>query len=452
MSLSNRSKIVPRSTLLRYAVGALGTTGFTTLPGLVLLYFMTNTLGVAALAAGVMITAARVWDVLVSPIIGSWSDHSALNTGSRRRLLVIGVICAPTLFVVTFTVPGGLSGMSAAAWVTTAFLVATTAFIAYQVPYAALPAEITTDYDQRTRLVSGRIVVTMIAILLFGAVAPALRALGGDDARAGYAIMAVICAAVIAIALAVGATAAPRRSAVVTPRPSVRAVTTAGRAVLARSASFRALLLAFVLLALAASTLLAGAQYLATFVLGWEGAINLLFAALIVPAVVATPVWAVVARRIGKERSFVWAGIAFGGGCLALTGMLIEPGPWIFAAMVLCGVGYAGVQSLPISMLADVIAHDGRDEGGAFSGVWTAGEALGASFGVGVFAVVLALSGFVSSSVGGVAQTDQAVAGIVLGNSLLPCALAVIALLVFRGYRLRRTDIADDSLLVAVVS
>ena len=54
-------------TIARYATGSVGTGGFATLPGLVLTYYLTDSLGVAALAAGVVITTAKVWDVVIDP-------------------------------------------------------------------------------------------------------------------------------------------------------------------------------------------------------------------------------------------------------------------------------------------------------------------------------------------------------------------------------------------------
>ena len=48
-----------RRTIALYAVGSLGTGGFATLPGLVLIYFLTDTLGVAAIAAGALVTVAK---------------------------------------------------------------------------------------------------------------------------------------------------------------------------------------------------------------------------------------------------------------------------------------------------------------------------------------------------------------------------------------------------------
>jgi GPH family glycoside/pentoside/hexuronide:cation symporter len=166
-------------TVVRYAAGSIGTGGFATLPGLVLVYFLTDTLGVAAIVAGLLVTVAKVWDVIIDPVIGARSDRSLARTGSRRRFMLMGAILLPVFFIVTFAVPPGLGPVGSGIWVFLAFVLAATAFSLFQVPYIALPAELVSGYDARTRLLSARVVVLTFAILLFGAGGPTLRSLGG---------------------------------------------------------------------------------------------------------------------------------------------------------------------------------------------------------------------------------------------------------------------------------
>ena len=123
---------------------------------------------------------------------------------------------------------------------------------------------------------------------------------------------------------------------------------------------FRALLSTFMLQALATGLMLAGAQYVATWVLHSESAVTLLFVALIAPALFAAPAWGVVARRIGKERSFAIASVVFAIAALSILGLLWAPGDWIYLPVGVAGIAYAGMQSLPMSMLPDVISHDER--------------------------------------------------------------------------------------------
>ena len=86
-----------RGTIARYATGSLGTGGFATLPGLVLAYYLTDSLGVAAIVAGIVITVAKVWDVVIDPIIGALTDRDLARHGTRRRLMLIGALSLPVL-------------------------------------------------------------------------------------------------------------------------------------------------------------------------------------------------------------------------------------------------------------------------------------------------------------------------------------------------------------------
>src|SRR5688572_13064691 len=301
-----------RKTVSQYAVGSLGTGGFATLPGLVLLYYMTDSLGIAAFAAGLIITLAKVWDVLIDPIIGARSDRRLAVSGSRRRYMVAGGVLLPVFFVLTFAVPSGTSPTLAGVWVLVSFLLAATAFSLFQVPYIALPAELSDRYDERTRLLTWRVVVLTFAILLFGAGGPELRSLGGgSDSYTGYLLMAAVAGGLIGVGMLVSSRVAPHIPdfAYVARRISIAENYAAGIRALKRCQPFRVLLLTFLLQGLATGLMLAGAQYVATWVLRSEGAVTLLFLALIAPALLAAPLWGVVARRIGKERAFTIASI-----------------------------------------------------------------------------------------------------------------------------------------------
>lgn len=430
-------------TILGYAIGSLGTGGFGTLPGLVLVFYLTDTLGIAALAAGILVTAAKVWDVVIDPVIGARSDRSLAVRGSRRPLMILGSVALPVFFILTFAVPAGLPPIVSGAWVLIAFLLTATAFSLFQVPYLALPAELTPGYDERTRLVSARVVVLSVAILLFGAGGPELRDAFADE-YTGYLVMAIVAGVVIGLGMLVSSFVAPRVVPIAASRTSILEHYRAGFDALRRSQAFRSLLLAFLLQALATGMMLAGAQYVATWVLGTG--VALLFVSLIAPALVFAPVWAVVSRRIGKERAFAIASVLFGVAALSLVLLVWWPGVWVYAPVALAGAAYAGMQSLPMSMLPDVISHDARTHGdgraGVFGGVWTAGETTGMALGATVLAVVLAITGYVES-VGFelVVQPASAITGIVWSFSVVPAVLIAASLVAFVRYPLRRADI-----------
>lgn len=435
-----------RRTITAYAIGSLGTGGFGTLPGLVLVFYLTDTLGVAALLAGVLVTAAKVWDVIIDPVIGARSDRGLAKHGSRRPYMIAGAVLLPVFFLLTFAVPAGTPPVVAGLWVLVAFIATATAFSLFQVPYIALPAELTDGYDQRTKLISARVVVLTIAILLFGAGAPEIRDSFADE-HLGYLVMALVAGVVIGLGMLVSAFVAPRGLPTEAPRISIADNYRQGFDALRRSQPFRSLLATFLLQGLATGLMLAGAQYVARWVL--NDGVTLLFVSLIAPALVFAPVWAVVAGRIGKERAFTIASVLFGVAALVITLQLWAPGAWIYAPVALAGAAYAGMQSLPMSMLPDVISHDARRNGrrnaGTFGGVWTAGETTGMALGSTVLAIVLAASGYLESVAGQeVVQPGSAITGIVLSFSIVPAVIIAVSLVTFARYPLRKADIDGD--------
>lgn len=429
----------------RYAAGSIGTGGFGTLPGLVLVFFLTDTLGVAAIWAGVLVTVAKIWDVIIDPVIGARSDHSLAVTGSRRRFMTLGAVLLPVFFIATFAVPAALGPVPAGIWVLIAFVLCATAFSLFQVPYIALPAELVQDYDARTRLLSTRVVVLTFAILLFGAGGPALRDAFPQDERLGYLVLAIAAGVVLGAGMLVAVFSAPRGvPGAPVKRASIAANYRLGAEALRRSQPFRALLLTFVLQGLATGVMLAGAQYVAKWVLG--SGVTFLFLALVAPALLCAPLWAIISRRIGKERAFTIASVVYGIAALSLIALIWAPGAWIYASVAIAGAAYAGMQTLPMAMLPDVISHDARTHGqgsaGTFGGVWTAGETAGMALGTTVLTIVLAISGYVES-VGQqeVTQSPAAIAGIVVSFSVVPAAIMALSLLVLARYRLRKHDI-----------
>jgi GPH family glycoside/pentoside/hexuronide:cation symporter len=432
-----------RRTYLGYAVGSVGTAGFSTVPGLLLAYYLTNSLGVAAALAAFVVLVPKLWDVLFLPLVGTWSDRSAQRRRSRRPLMLVGGLTLPVVFVLMFATPRSLGQGGAAAWVLVLFLLAASAFALFQVPYIAMPAEITDSVEERTTMMSWRVGFLAFGILLFGVGAPVLRDAGNGGAS-GYLLMAVVVAAVIALGM-LGCWWLLRRT-----RPVPQDVSGQGGHSLREqfqvawhTLAFRYLLAAFVLQALATGAMLAGAQYFATYVLGKEGMSDVLFAALIVPALIVMPLWAWMGHRWGKRAGFTAASIVFMIGALLLVASRSLPTSGVLVIVAVCGIGYAGMQMFPLAMLPDAIAVDaassGRQRAGAFTGVWTAGETVGFAVGPALVLAMLALTGFVSSSEGAVPQPESAQLGVLLAFSVLPAVLVAISLPLIRRFHLDPT-------------
>lgn len=434
-----------RGTYVGYAVGSLATGAFGTVPGLLLLYYLTDTLGVAAGLAGVTVLLPKLWDVVWNPLVGGWSDRTHTRWGARRPWLLAGALLLPPLFVAMFVAPAGLSTNGAALWTGVAFLGAAATYALFQVPYVSMPAEMTDDYEERTTIVSFRIVALTLGILVAGAVAPALVDSGGGG-RAGYVTMAVAIAGFMFVGMFgafLGTRRAPRSS-----RPSGAGSLLTALGVARRNRWFLVLWVTFVVQALATAATLAAIPYFATYILDRETATTLLFVGLVAPAILVMPLWARYGHRAGKKRAYVAASVMYAAASLALvTGKVIGMAG-VLLLVVVAGVGYSGMQLFPLAMLPDTVEADearaGVRRSGLLTGLWTAGETGAFALGPALVGLLLALSGFVSSEGDEVvAQPSSATVGILLAFSVLPAVAMVLSLLVLRAYDLSAARLAE---------
>lgn len=423
------------SVLASYAAGSLGTGAFGTLPGLVLAYYLTDSIGVAAASATVLVLVPKVVDVLAYPLIGALSDRASHRTGYRTGLMLLGASALPLLFIATFSAPPEWSTGAAGIWVMGFFLAASLAYSCFQVPYLALPAELTEDSGRRVTLLAWRVAVLAAAILLSGGGGPALRDVAGGGPR-GYVVMAVGVAALMLVGMLWSTFIAGRRTALRADAPAGDLVHEYrdGIDALRVTRPFRLLVGVFCLQAVATAVMLAGGQYVATHVLGNEAALTGLFLALVGPALLVMPLWTRLAHARGKVPALAAATALFTVASLLLIPAGWAPGGWVHLPVALAGVAYAGMQALPMSMLPDATDLDrtvgGRRRSGAMSGLWTAAETGSMALGPVIVLALLAVGGFRSGGVSD--QPGSAVWAIVLAFSLVPAALAGVSLLMVR--------------------
>ncbi|MFE0354288.1 MFS transporter [Streptomyces nigra] len=434
---------VPRPALVRYALGSAGMGVYVTVPGLLLLYFLTDTLGVTPWLAGLALLVPKAVDIVLHPFVGSLSDRERARRGTRLRLLTAGCALAPA-FVALFAVPGPVADRpwAAALWVAGWFVVANALFAAYQVPYLATPTDMEIGYHGRTRVLSFRMVVLTVGILVGGALAPLLA--GEGDSVGRYVVMALVLGAFTVVFQYVGIGGV--RDLLPAQGPTGKTADRHGpalaqvRDVLRRNRPFRVLVSCYLLVSTTTHLVLAGLPYYARHELDRPGFTTVLMAAFVAPALLTTPLWFRLSRSWGKQRCLLLCQGFFAAGALGLTAGkaagLVVP---VLCTLVL-GVCFAGLQLFPFSMVPDTVrAADGDETGrtGAYTGVWTATEATGAAAGPYLYSAALALGGYAAARAGEeVTQSGGAHTAILLGFTLLPALLMAAALAVQSRYRL----------------
>ncbi|MGN0064268.1 MAG: MFS transporter [Nocardioides sp.] len=429
----------PASALAAYASGSFGMGVWVTVPGLLLLYFLTDVVGVAAALAGLTLLVPKIVDVVVHPMIGSRSDRQARSLGHRRRMMVGGVALGAAM-VAMFTVPSGLTGPPAAVWVGAWFIVGNLLFAMFQVPYLTTPSDLVIGYHERTRVFMFRMLFLTVGLLGAGVAAPALVA---SERRSDYTTMA----AVLCVVMVVSAIVAIRGVRSLTQACGFRTpAETAGHSALAdvkvawADRDFRMLVLSYLFTGTTTHLFMAALPYFTRYVYDDAGLTAVFMGAFLVPAVAAGPAWMVVSRRIGKQRGLLISQAVFVVGSVALLATSQVGVAVSVAVVVAMGVAFAGLQLFAFSMGPGAVAAadaGGDGQAGGYTGVWTATEALGTAVGPYVYSAALALGGFVSSTAGqDVVQPDSAITALLVGFTVVPAVLMALAMFFQARYRL----------------
>ncbi|MDI1460195.1 MFS transporter [Catellatospora sp. KI3] len=437
---------LPTHVRVGYSLGSLTTGAFGTVPGLLLLPYLTDTLGVAAGLAGLLVLLPKAWDVVLNPLVGRISDRTQTRWGARRPYLLFAGLGMAALFAGIFAAPLGISAYSGL-YVVVMFLLTATAFGFFQVPYVAMPAEMTSSPDERTRLMTWRVALLATSILVSGALAPIIRDSTGGGVP-GYRWMGLFVAAIMVAGtcFAFFSTAKAPTGVITASEPSLRVQLK----VVAANRPFRVLVACFVVQATGVACMLGGVEYFARHVLGDPGTTTTLFVVVVSPALVVMPFWRRVGERLGKLKGYVVASITLTVATLVLVAAPVLPNWAVYAIIAVIGFGYAGQQLFGLAMLPDCIAYDtartGKRQAGVFTGVWTAGETLGLALGPFIFGIVLQAFGYISTTAGmTVTQTDSARTGVLLGFTVVPGLIVGIALVLLRGYDLGDMPAATQS-------
>jgi GPH family glycoside/pentoside/hexuronide:cation symporter len=425
-----------RRSMIGYGFGAAGSAGFGTVPGLLLAIYLTNTLGVAAGLASLVVLIPKLWDIIFLPFVGTLSDGYVTRRGNRGRYLIYGSLSMLICFPLMFAVPEGTNSSVAAVWVLVTFLAAASAFGFFQVPYVALAAEITDSPRERTTLMSWRVGLQMFGILIFGIGAP-LLVNAVPEANTGYLLMGLAVGSLVALGMFGCWMSVRNLRRYVTESTGVSHSPVKQFAAAWQARQFRILFSAFILQALAAGAALAAAPYFSQNVLGIQN-FGIVFGILLAPAVLVMPLWAFIGHRIGKRQGYLISSMLFIVGMVCSSSAHFVPLSLALAFIMLTSIGYAGMQMFPLALLPDTIDADAKETGvqraGSFTGVWTAGETAGFAIGPALVLLLLAVTGFISSTSGqSVVQPASAVMGVTLSFSLLPAILVALSLpLVFR--------------------
>ncbi|MFP3126134.1 MFS transporter [Ectobacillus funiculus] len=182
--------------MLAYGFGDLFGGGSFFIIGTLFMVFLTDIVGLSPVEAGGIVALGKIWDALLDPTIGHLSDNLNTKRGRRRIFFLLGIIPVAVSFSMLWIPVEGTHAFKYAYFVF-AYLLFNTAFGMVMVPYNTLAAEMTSDYNTRSKMTGIRMAFSQGASFL-GAFFPRRIVDAFPDGQ-GYLVMGIIFGILFAI-------------------------------------------------------------------------------------------------------------------------------------------------------------------------------------------------------------------------------------------------------------
>ena len=440
---------LPFSLRLSFGIGSLGQATILNSTSVLLLFFMTNLLGIRPSVGGALLFVSKLVDVLSNPMIGMLSDRTRTRIGRRRPYLLGGGVLMCLSFIFVFTVPQSGSELFTAGYLLLMMILLSLSYATFTVPYLAVAAEATRTYDERTSIMAYRVVFILLGTLIGTTVAPAIATPESVGTRETFASMALVLGAII-LAASLWCFWGTRRATFFNPDADSPGIIKQVSIAFANR-PFVTLASAKLLQLIGVASVITCALYLTRYVLDISGIrVALFFLTMTVSSTLAVPLWWWTARKVGKKAAYISAVVTY-----ALTALTwLAAGPvvteldmgLVYARAVLLGISSGGLILLGVSMLPDTIEFDRLNSGarreGVFTGLWSAVEKGATAIGGLLIGVVLDVMGFVKSTGELVPQPDSAITGIIIGSAVLPAAFMLASLPLLFRYPLSQQSLA----------
>lgn len=433
-----------------------------------LLLFYNQVVGLPAASVGVAILIAMLVDSVIDPIIGHVSDNWRGRWGRRHPLMYASAIPAALSFTLLWNPPQGWSEPALLAYLIAVAVIARTCITVYEIPSAAMVAELTDDYDERTSIISyrylfgwwGGLALAVVMFLVF--LRPTPEHPVGQLNREGYVLYGYAGAALMFVSIMASAWGTHRFIPWLRKAPAKAATTVWAEArKMAEAVSNRSLLLMLgvgLFMAAAQGVVFALAFYWGVYFWGLN---SMEMVVLIIDGFFAAGIALVVAPRIGKRfgkrvaacvllvMSLVVGFLPF---LLRFAGLFPDNGsPWLVPILFVDGVfrtSFAIICTILVSsMIADVVEDSelktGRRNEGLFFAAMSLVQKAVSGVGALIASMLLHLVGFPERA--DPATIDQhVVTNLAWAYMPTVAGLYGVALLLILSYRITRESHAEN--------
>lgn len=207
---------------ISYGLGAVGKDMVYMLSASYILYYYQDILGVSAIAMGIILMAARIFDAFNDPVMGVIVAKTRTRWGKFRPWLFIGTILNAVILYFMFAAPPALNGSGLVAYAAAAYILWGVTYTMMDIPFWSMIPAFTEGGKERENLSTlarscagvGSAVVTIITM-------PCVYALGQGNERAGFQWFALLVSVLFVIFTVITCISIREKSTVDVDSPSV---------------------------------------------------------------------------------------------------------------------------------------------------------------------------------------------------------------------------------------
>lgn len=191
--VNNENIKLPVLQVLGYASGDFANNFSWALIAAYLMYFWTDVALIPAALCGTFMLISKGIDAVIDPFIGSFADKTHTKWGRYRPWVIFAAIPMLILNILSFTVFPSENVMVRAIYAVVVYIALVVAYSCVNIPYSVMPATMTRDDNERSRLSSWRMTGAFIATLILSqSVLRVVEYIGKGNEAAGFTVAAVI--------------------------------------------------------------------------------------------------------------------------------------------------------------------------------------------------------------------------------------------------------------------
>ncbi|MEI7646192.1 MAG: MFS transporter [Chloroflexales bacterium] len=432
------------SAKLAFGAGDLSPAIAALIPSFFQFFFLTTVAGLNPLLAGSVRAILTIWDAVNDPVIGWLSDRTRSRMGRRRPWIFYGAVPFGIIYFLQWVVPPfGDTGKFI--YYLVVGLLFNIAYTAVNVPYTALTAELTQDYDERTSLNAFRFAFSIGGSLVAGVLHPLIVGRFAE-VTTGYLVSGAVWGGLCILPF-FWCVAGTRERFKADDESAAMGIIEQFRTAFANRPYLFVIgiyLFSWLAVQFTSSILV---PYV-TFWLKQPQLIPLMLLAVQGSAFVCLFFWNAVSRRLGKKAVYM-IGMVFWIGVQAAL-FFVQPDQSNLALFLaaLAGVGVATAYIVPWSMMPDVIEYDelrtGQRREGVFYGLMVLLQKFGLAAGQFIIGLVLQLAGYISTEgQTPTTQPDSALFAIRLLIGPIPTVILILGMITTAFYPLTKQKHAE---------